>query len=82
MKKKVKDLTLEEVTIICEKSCMCCNCPLHDLGVKTTNGNTYRFCPYETRISEIGELKDHEIEVNLYEEEDKRFDFRRSNYDL
>ena len=76
MKKKIKNLTLEEVNKICvintnndlEKEAEnCYKCPFFNL---TLNGKQLCYCPLGTHISYIGDLANQEIEVDLSEEED------------
>ena len=76
MKKKIKNLTLEEVGKICDEKNdtydrpICCECPFKELqykdefyekGIKKMIKKD--FCPYEATISMIGELANEEIEV-------------------
>ena len=77
MKKKIKDLTLEEVGKIWDNKDYedqykptCYGCPFRELrykdefyekGIKKIKEIDY--CPYETRISMIGDLANEEIEV-------------------
>lgn len=76
MKKKIKNLTLAEVGKICDEKNdtydrpICCECPFKELqykdeiyekGIKKIKKIDY--CPYETRISMIGDLANKEIEV-------------------
>ena len=80
MKKKIKDLTLEEVGKICDKinddydRDVCFECPFNKLqyedevygkGIKKIIKKD--FCPYEATISMIGDLANKEIEVHLDE---------------
>ena len=76
MKKKIKNLTLEEVNKICginpnndlEKEAEnCLKCPFFNL---TRDGEKLCYCPLGTHISYIGDLANQEIEVDLSEEED------------
>ena len=73
MKKKIKDLTLEEVNKICKVSSNkaleenienCFKCPFFNL---TVNGKQLCYCPIGTHISYIGDLANQEIEVEYYD---------------
>ena len=82
MKKKIKDLTLEEVGKICDEIYerdkliyerpTCYDCPFHKLKYgdeiyKNGERIVNPYCPYETTISMIGDLANEEIEVDLDE---------------
>ena len=73
MKKKIKDLTLEEVNKICrvnsnndleENVENCLKCPFFNL---TRDGEKLCYCPLGTDLSYIIDLVNEEIEVEVNE---------------
>lgn len=74
MKKKIKDLTLGEINIICKKAKDkkrgCLDCPFTNISYWESEIDDYRtsFCPFDANGQLIDSLGDEEIEVGKDEE--------------
>lgn len=69
MKKKIQNLTLKEIIMICEKSPVCDQCPFHTKLALTKNTSTKKACllnndkPYMWDAYDRKEFVEQEVEV-------------------